>query len=182
MTASTPPEGAQKSEDGHYWWDESAQQWQPVDQSGGQDPSQSPSDAASAAGAAAGGQEQPQVNWSQCPNLYQLLAAQTLEDWLQAAGLDPQLLHGEHGGDSAQQLTSEFQMLQQLTQGGDPAQADVHQLVQLLMTGASGTPFLDILKQLAQQLREGGDSNADQLDELVRTLEQEVQQLQYAAQ
>jgi hypothetical protein len=24
------PPGAQVSEDGHYWWDESAQQWQPV--------------------------------------------------------------------------------------------------------------------------------------------------------
>jgi hypothetical protein len=24
------PEGAQRSEDGHWWWDESQQQWQPV--------------------------------------------------------------------------------------------------------------------------------------------------------
>ncbi|MEO9139927.1 MAG: hypothetical protein ABI345_12770 [Jatrophihabitans sp.] len=25
------PEGAQRSPDGYYWWDESAQTWQPVD-------------------------------------------------------------------------------------------------------------------------------------------------------
>lgn len=25
------PPGAQVSEDGHYWWDEQAQQWQPVE-------------------------------------------------------------------------------------------------------------------------------------------------------
>ena len=29
------PEGAQISPDGHYWWDENAQQWQPVQQDGG---------------------------------------------------------------------------------------------------------------------------------------------------
>jgi hypothetical protein len=27
----TPPEGAQRSDDGHYWWDESAGAWQTVD-------------------------------------------------------------------------------------------------------------------------------------------------------
>jgi hypothetical protein len=44
MTA--PPPGAQLSPDGHYWWDETNQQWQPADEaqsatSGASDPNTS---------------------------------------------------------------------------------------------------------------------------------------------
>lgn len=171
-----PEEGAQTSEQGQWWWDDSIQQWKLVEESGGQHPAQASSQSSGHDDA-----QHPHVDWSQCPHLYQLLVAQTVDDWLQNIGLNPQVLHGEHGGDAQQQLTQELDALRQATGGQDPTHANVTQIVQQLTTGSSGSPFVEILKQLTQKLQEGGDSSADQFDQLTQSLEQEVQQLQYAA-
>ena len=51
----TPPDGAQISEDGHYWWDADANTWQPVDDTAQAASSGAAEGGAAAAGAAEGG-------------------------------------------------------------------------------------------------------------------------------
>jgi hypothetical protein len=78
------PEGAQRSEDGNYWWDGSA--WQLIDQSGG-------------GGAAAGGQDASQggggiqIDLQQFPGLWRLSQTDPsdagVDQYLAGLGIDP---------------------------------------------------------------------------------------------
>ncbi|HZC71600.1 MAG TPA: hypothetical protein VE442_12975 [Jatrophihabitans sp.] len=104
---------------------------------------------------------------------HQLLNSQALEDWFQYVSIDPQVLHVGQHGELVQQLNSEFELLRHSIGGGD--------LLKSLSYGASGTSFVELLKQLAEKLHDAGDSNADRLDELASTVEQDLQQLLHSA-
>jgi hypothetical protein len=84
------PEGAQRSEDGNYWWDGSA--WQLIDQSG-----------AAGGGAAAGGQDASQgggiqIDLQQFPALWRLSQTDPsdagVDQYLSGLGIDPNA-HGD---------------------------------------------------------------------------------------
>jgi hypothetical protein len=68
----TPPEGAQRSADGHYWWDEAAGAWQTVDDGPATAGSStaataSAADGAAAADPAAGGNQWPPAGYPEDP-------------------------------------------------------------------------------------------------------------------
>jgi len=166
MTAM--PEGAQKSEDGNWWWDDSAQQWKPTEKQGQQQPQ-------GQGGVQSGGQ-QHQVDWTKYQALGPLFQAYSIDEYLQQVNVDPQVLHTEAGTELGQQIDNEFQMLHQAA--GDPAQPNLQQLLPLLLQGSQGTPFAELLKQLDQKLKDAGDSSADQVEHLAQQFEQDVYQLQ----
>jgi hypothetical protein len=169
------PEGAQRSEDGNWWWDDSTQEWKPTDQSQGQ--GQQGAGQQGAGGQPGGeGQQQHQVDWSQYQALGPLFQVTSLDDYFQTVNVDPQVLHNDAGTELGQQLESEFQMIQQAA--GDPTQPNVQQLLPLLLQGSQGTPFAELLKQLDQKLTVASDSNADQVEHLAQQFEQDVNQLQ----
>jgi hypothetical protein len=166
MTAM--PEGAQKSEDGNWWWDDSAQQWKPTDQQGQQHQQ--------GQGGEHGDGQQHQVDWTRYQALGPLFQAYSIDEYLHLVNVDPQVLHTEAGTELGQQIDNEFQALRQAA--GDPAQPNVQQLLPLLQQGSQGTPFVELVKQLDQKLKDAGDSNADQMERFAQQLEQDVYQLQ----
>ena len=101
----TSTEGVQYSEDGYYWWDDSSQEWKPLDEShpgpsgqggtGGTDGTD---------GQQGGGQEHP-IDWSQFPTLWTLASSSDVNDHYQKIGIDPQSLMA--GGEGSEHETEE---------------------------------------------------------------------------